>query len=338
MPKPLADWNEDDVLALPAGENDSFERKGSRMLDLTLPQVNEGHVLDELAKQLSAFANTGGGQIIYGITNAGTIDNGGIAPDIKGSTKEWLEDVIPILTEFEILGFNVYEIQPKASGSSLAVGRSLFVIDVPDSDRAPHQSKRDLKYFVRLGGKSRPASHRLIEDIRNRARHAKLEVHSLRIIQASHFGQTPRASQFDISLSVNLQCRLRNAGRVRAANACLAISATAQLYANTSLTGDEFYWRRGQPGTLLMEIRSPLYPSMEIELLFLIQLPLQILNAEQDHPPFTVGGVDPCDARFWFTIFADSAPPERQEFKLNDIDPEQLRRAVDQAARQSRVR
>ena len=340
MQKPASEWTEDDVLALPSGENNSFERKGAPKLDLKIAGVSQDDVLNELAKQLSAFANMGGGQIVYGITDAGAVDNGGIPHSVKGkqSTKEWLEDVIPKLTDYEIGGFNVYEIQAKASGSLLASGKSIFVVDVPDSERAPHQSTRDNKYYVRLGGKSSPASHRLIEDIRNRARHAQLEVHSLRIIQANHFAALPKASQFDVSLNVNLQCRLRNAGKVRAANACLAISATAPLYTYT-VPGDEFYWRHGQPGTLLMEIRSPLYPSMEVELLFLTQLPLMVLNAEQDHPPFTVGGVDPGDARFCFTIFADSAPPRRQEFKLNDIDPEQqLRRGVDQVARQARAR
>jgi hypothetical protein len=48
--KPLESWNEDDVLALPLGENDTFERKGSKSLDLMLPGVREGDVLNELAK------------------------------------------------------------------------------------------------------------------------------------------------------------------------------------------------------------------------------------------------------------------------------------------------
>ena len=54
------------ILSLPK-ENNEFERKGSKKLDLTLPGVNENDVLNDLAKQLSAFANTGGGKIIYGV-------------------------------------------------------------------------------------------------------------------------------------------------------------------------------------------------------------------------------------------------------------------------------
>ena len=65
----------------------------------------ERTVRDELAKQLSAFANTGGGQVIYGLTNTGAVDNGGVARSVRGrqSTKEWLENVIPNLTDFREL-------------------------------------------------------------------------------------------------------------------------------------------------------------------------------------------------------------------------------------------
>ena len=55
MPKPIAEWNEDVVLGLPLGENDTFERKGSRLLDLTLAGVRENDVLNELAKQPSVI-------------------------------------------------------------------------------------------------------------------------------------------------------------------------------------------------------------------------------------------------------------------------------------------
>ena len=44
MPKPISDWEEDDVLALAPGprrpgEDDSFERKGAQLLDLTIPKI-----------------------------------------------------------------------------------------------------------------------------------------------------------------------------------------------------------------------------------------------------------------------------------------------------------
>jgi hypothetical protein len=54
----------------------------------------------------------------------------------------FLEDVIAILTDSKIVGFNVYEIQPKACGSLLAEDKSIYVVELPDSDRVHHQSTR----------------------------------------------------------------------------------------------------------------------------------------------------------------------------------------------------
>jgi hypothetical protein len=211
MPNHTVKWTEDDVLSLPLGQNDTFERKGARLLDLTIPTVDENHVLSELAKQLCAFANTGGGRIIYGMKNAGDVDNGGVARSVKGnrSTKEWLEDVIPVLTDCEIIGCNVYEITPKPSNSAIARDKSLYVVDVPESDRAPHQSKRDFIYYVRLGGESQPASHRLIEDIRNRARHPKLEVQEVQIRGANYFPERTGCLRIRRSYKRCRHCRRR---------------------------------------------------------------------------------------------------------------------------------
>lgn len=338
MAKPTYEWTEDDILSLPRGENDTFERKGAPLLDLMLPQAKEGSVLDELAKQLSAFANTGGGRIVYGITNTGTVDNGGISRWAKGrqSTKEWLEDVIPNLTDFEIVGFNVYEILPKATGSALAPDKSLYVVDVPDSERAPHQSKRDLKYYVRLGGKSHPAPHRLIEDIRNRARHPKLEVHDLQIVKAVPQRTTSHGAELEsqFHLCVTMRFGIRNIGRVRTTNACLQFSATVALSMN--MLGDDYFLRQGLPGTVLLEIKNPLYPGMEVMLACPLKVDgqVQILSAGVS---LTFGGLHPNDVLMTITTFADSAPAQKQEFKLIDIDPQKcLDRMVDEEVKHIR--
>jgi hypothetical protein len=318
---PVSEWTEDDVLSLPPDENDTFERKGSELLDLTLPQVREDVVRDELAKQLSAFANMGGGQIVYGVTNVGAVDNGGVARSIKGrqSTKEWFENVIPLLTDFEIVGFNVYEIPPKASGSSLALDKSIYVVDVPDSERAPHQSKRDLKYYVRLGSKSQPAQHRLIEDIRNRVRHPKLEVHDLRIVSASPGSRNPTPTELgsEFQLNMNLGFGVRNNGSVRATSACLQLAAVIPLSAK--MGGDECFLRRGALGTVLLELKNPLYPGLGVTLACLINVSA-FVRVHAQGESFTLTGRDP------------------QEFRLMDIDPERLlTRVVAQEANHIRI-
>jgi hypothetical protein len=182
--KPVAEWTEEDVLSLPHGEFDWLEAKGRRALDLTLPTVREADVLENLAKEICAFANSGGGQLILGLANptSGTsnwnVDDGGISTSIKGkiSTKEWLEDVIPNLLEFPLTEFNVYPITPKGSNSQIISDRALYVVDIADSSNAPHQSARDKRYYARVAGKSQPISHRMVVDIMSRRQHPKIEL------------------------------------------------------------------------------------------------------------------------------------------------------------------
>lgn len=65
--KPYAEWDEDYILGLPPGEHDWIEFKDSRSLDFSLPSGNENNSLKTLSKQISAFANSGGGAVVYGI-------------------------------------------------------------------------------------------------------------------------------------------------------------------------------------------------------------------------------------------------------------------------------
>lgn len=182
--KPAREWDEAYALSLPVGEFDWVEIKSRRGLDLTLPAVKEGEVLENMAKAVSAFANSGGGQLVYGLKNPSsstgklTVDDGGISTIVKGKTetREWLEDIIPNLVEFPLSLFNVYAILPLAPDSQLTPGRAIYVIDIGDSPHAPHQSTYDNKYYARVGGKSRPLGHRLVADIMNRRQYPQIEL------------------------------------------------------------------------------------------------------------------------------------------------------------------
>lgn len=85
------------------------------------------------------------------------------------STKEWLEDIIPNIVEFPLSNFNVYVIVNNGK-SQISEGKGICLISISDSDLAPHQAK-DQKYYARVGGKSRPISHRLVMDIIGRSKH-----------------------------------------------------------------------------------------------------------------------------------------------------------------------
>src|SRR5438874_958413 len=97
--KDARDWDEEYVLNLPPGEQDWFEAKSSGALDPTLPNAQlPDRMRDELSVSLSALANTGGGVLVYGISEVDEqwqVDSGGVSLNVKKrNTKEWLEDII----------------------------------------------------------------------------------------------------------------------------------------------------------------------------------------------------------------------------------------------------
>jgi hypothetical protein len=174
--KSVPEWNETYLLNLPTGEHDWLEIKGTKALDFSQRDVKQDDVLNELSKQVSAFSNSGGGIVVYGVTDPvpgqpREIDNGGVPLVLKGkSTKEWLEDVIPNLVEFPLRKFNVYVIQRSSPQSQISNDRCVILVDLPDSEAAPHQA-RDKKYYARISGKSRPIGHRMVNDIFGRLKH-----------------------------------------------------------------------------------------------------------------------------------------------------------------------
>ncbi len=220
------DWDEEYLLNLPMGEFDWLEVKGRRGLDLTLSNVDENDVKSNISKAISAFANSGGGTLLFGLLNPNSkwqVDDGGIDLAVKKpSTREWLEDIIPTLVDFPLTSFNVYAVQRKNDNSQIAEGRGVFVIEIPDSEQAPHQAT-DNKYYVRVGGKSRPIGHRLVADILGRRSYPKIQLEFF--LKSSLYHETsfiPKMSGFSIAASEEkpkkrkweLVIRATNSGRV----------------------------------------------------------------------------------------------------------------------------
>jgi hypothetical protein len=131
---------------------------------------------DELCKDVSALANSAGGQIIYGIEEKDKrpfrIDDG-----VEGITREWIEQVIDSNVQPRILGLVITPIQ-------LAKGYA-FVIMVPQStSRGAHQAP-DKKYYKRQNFQSVAMEDYEIRDVMKRATTPDLFV-SLSLSNGNH--------------------------------------------------------------------------------------------------------------------------------------------------------
>ena len=317
MLRPVSDWDEAYILSLPK-ENVNLERKGTRKLDLTA-EANEDDVLAELAKQLSAFANTGGGKIIYGLKDDGTIDSGGVSTQVKkGGTKEWLERQIAVLTAYEIVGVCVYEFESKAADSQIAPGKALYVIDVPDSDRAPHQSTRDSKYYVRLGSQSRPAPHKLIEDIRNRQKHPRVTLGKVSVEAQSDRQFGPDRSRYSIELI--LQIALVNDGPLKSTDTFLLLKPEQGYF---DMHKDKEIVTRvlgTRQGAFQCSLNRPMPPQSETSFRADYHLEARYRGHLQVMKWLDLEGRTPLeDVGIKWTIFADSASPLSGQITLGSL-------------------
>lgn len=118
---------------------------------------------EEIAKDVSAFANSDGGIIIYAITENEhlpfEIDEG---VNHSKYTREWFEQVINSNISPIIDGIEIVQIP-------LSSERSSFVIKIPKSYRAPHQEQTSKKYFRRYNFVSQAMEDYEINEIRNRS-------------------------------------------------------------------------------------------------------------------------------------------------------------------------
>ncbi len=115
----------------------------------------------EIAKDVSAFANSDGGFIIYGIVedcNLPISKDGGVN-HIEFS-RERLEQIISSNITPRIDGLQVKPIP-------ISTTHSLYVVKIPKSYRAPHQAK-DGRYYKRYNFESVAMQDYEINDIRNR--------------------------------------------------------------------------------------------------------------------------------------------------------------------------
>lgn len=199
------------------GENRHWEFKSRGVLTKNFKQ--------DIASEVSAFANSGGGRIVLGIKETSRDER------IEGQSKKrkvysyeidrWPESqnnqkmvdylngivstcVVPHLHEFQ-----VHPIAPSIPGEE-----PVFVVDIGDSIHAPHQTNVNdqFRYYYRTGDKSKEAPHHFLEAKRNRVTKALLDVEDVRL-DLPYFKFLNRRNHFRMTIrcvlsvrNISLQC------------------------------------------------------------------------------------------------------------------------------------
>lgn len=152
---------EKDILALISNKvEESISLEYKRCSSLS----NTDKMKIEISKDVSSFANSVGGTIVYGMREEGHIPvEIDVGFDPQEITKEWLESVIcsrisPKMDGLKIIPIALKEFRPS---------RYIYVVNIQQSIRAPHQAS-DRRYYKRYNFNSMPMEDYEIKDIANR--------------------------------------------------------------------------------------------------------------------------------------------------------------------------
>ncbi|WP_298261181.1 RNA-binding domain-containing protein [Bradyrhizobium sp.] len=161
--KPIADWDEAYLNSLiQVGEQESLtlDYKASAALAKGDKEKND------LSKDVSAFANSAGGLLVYGIVEDKHVPIGiDTGVDRNVITKEWLESVIKSRIQPVVDDLAIKQIDLPSKG----VDKVAYVVEVPAAtSRAPHQAY-DHRYYKRFNFESTPMEDYEVRDLMRRS-------------------------------------------------------------------------------------------------------------------------------------------------------------------------
>ena len=301
----------------------------AELLDLVHRKVEESIHLDykasdklnktdpsrrDLSIDVSAFANSAGGTLIYGVSELrpspgaplpDQVDEGSDPNEIDAS---WIEDVLLSRVHPRLEGLRIKPIPLDTERP----GRLAFVVAVPSTQNGPHQAS-DNRYYKRHNLKSMPMEDYEIRDVRNRATSPRIEL----AVKARNFSAKAGGEQ------VGLSGVMRNTGPVMANNVYLELDipdGTMDLqmcrgpFINFYVLDEEgtryrrmTYHHRDATGAL------PVFPGTEVELMdgnsLFVYLQLSIEQFSS-----TVA-----DRSVKWRVFADAAVPSQGSVVLREM-------------------
>lgn len=112
----------------------------------------------EITKDISAFANSDGGVIVYGLAESDHKPQSITYIDGLVYTKEWLENIVNTIQP-RIDGLKIYPVRKNND-----LKQSLYIVKIPRSSQAPHMAK-DKRYYKRFNFLSEPMEDYEIKDV-----------------------------------------------------------------------------------------------------------------------------------------------------------------------------
>lgn len=183
------EWNEDDLLQVIDSKVEENLLLEFKRADALQP---EEACKREVSKDVSAFANSAGGTIVYGMEESPKAPHiaTALSPvDPAAISKEWLEQVIHSRIQPRVHGLTIRPIRLEKTHA----GKFVYIVVVPESATA-HQAS-DKKYYKRYNFQSVPMEDYEVRQTMNRASRPAYEM-SLR---ASKISVAGNSKQFEFT-------------------------------------------------------------------------------------------------------------------------------------------
>lgn len=127
----------------------------------------------ELTKDVSAFANSAGGFIVYGLIEKNHVADSFSFIDGNEITKEWIEQVIQTGIQRKIEGLKITPVRFDND-----IEKSIYVIRIPESSLAPHMTS-DKRFYKRYNFESVQMEEYEIRNLYNRKEKTSLVIHNI---------------------------------------------------------------------------------------------------------------------------------------------------------------
>lgn len=151
----------------------------------------------EITKDISAFANSDGGVIIYGICESNHVANEFSYINGNEFTKEWLEQVSNSGIQQKIDNIIIYPIRKNND-----IKKTIYVVEIPESINSPHMAK-DKRYYKRYNFESVPMEEYEVRRLFLKENKTNLEITNERIAIITHKDNPEKT--IGISIGVNIK-------------------------------------------------------------------------------------------------------------------------------------
>ncbi len=226
----------------------------------------------EISKDVSAFANSDGGIIIYGIREE---NHKAIAFSfINGNsyTKEWLEQVINSTIQRHIPELKIYPLRRNG-----LIDETIYIVKIPKSLEAPHISK-DKRFYKRFNFESVSMEEYEIRQLYGRKSISKLIIAGYAINKLKHDNDSRTNAKF------HFEATIINDGDITEKDYKLNVyfnnfHSALNISWDMSKTNYDYTWMEDKRLKISAVGKTPIFPNEKVNAIrFNFEIPLQNLQ------------------------------------------------------------